>query len=817
MKITDWIALTCFLLAAASCSLLQAEPPPPLSPQVQAALKRAGANKNELLAALRKAPAEQREGMEFLVANMPQPDLIALKADFLLENSANAYAVMKEVPWGKDIPKAMFLNNVLPYASINERRDNWRKDFRTRFLPLVKDCKTAAQAGARLNGKVFPMLKVRYSTKRPKADQSPYESIEAGLASCTGLSVLLVDACRAVGVPARFAGTPLWTNRSGNHSWVEIWDGRWHYTGAAEPAGDKLDAAWFGNRAATAKRDHPLHAIYATSFKRTPLRFPLVWNRRVNYVSAVNVTDRYTARRKKPDPTKAELSIRVLTRKGGSRVPAAVTITDAATKKEVFKGTAKDERFDANDHLIAELPIKKKYKVRLQFLNVTSEKTVELSQKEQLLTVDLSKATAHLPPILTFTEDEQKFFLSAEGKKLAGRLKMFFDTKPAERGKLKFDAALDKHLLTNAATVRKMAWWAYRAGHESKELAKDAKARKVTYKNHVSPYVVRAVGSMPKNGWPLFIAMHGGGGAPKRVNDQQWGQMMRYYVDQRSVRGYLYLAPRAPNDAWNGFYSTYNLFLTDRLIRQMLLLANVDPNKVYIMGYSHGGYGAWFQGLRMADHFAAIHASASAINGYHDLGKNLRNTVFTFMIGEKDTRHGRRDRCKWFDDWIKKIRGDRKDIFPVRMEFIKGRGHGGLPDRNKIKDMYPAVRDPVPKHVLWRVDALHDFNWLHVTDRKAQTIEAVCEKNAIKVTTNRDVTLHLLLDERLIDYGKPVTVEANGKPVVKKKLAPSLRTLCETLAARGDPEYMFTTRVPLTIKIKKPKAAAAPKTEPAKK
>ena len=63
------------------------------------------------------------------------------------------------------------------------------------------------------------------------------ESMETGLASCTGLSILLIDACRSVGVPARFVGTPLWADGSGNHSWVEIWDGGWHFVGAAEPAG----------------------------------------------------------------------------------------------------------------------------------------------------------------------------------------------------------------------------------------------------------------------------------------------------------------------------------------------------------------------------------------------------------------------------------------------------------------------------------------------------------------------------------------------------------------------------------------------------
>ena len=52
-------------------------------------------------------------------------------------------------------------------------------------------------------------------------------------------TAMVIDACRAVGVPARFVGTPLWADKSGNHSWVEVWDKGWHFTGAAEPAGDR--------------------------------------------------------------------------------------------------------------------------------------------------------------------------------------------------------------------------------------------------------------------------------------------------------------------------------------------------------------------------------------------------------------------------------------------------------------------------------------------------------------------------------------------------------------------------------------------------
>ena len=80
---------------------------------------------------------------------------------------------------------------------------------------MIKSATSAYEAAAILNNKMFEMVGVKYSTKRPKADQAPYESMEAGLASCTGLSILLIDACRSIGIPARFVGTPMWYNNAG--------------------------------------------------------------------------------------------------------------------------------------------------------------------------------------------------------------------------------------------------------------------------------------------------------------------------------------------------------------------------------------------------------------------------------------------------------------------------------------------------------------------------------------------------------------------------------------------------------------------------
>lgn len=65
--------------------------------------------------------------MRFLVANMPQRDLRTLAAAFLLENVDLACRARKASPWKYGVPYDIFLNDVLPYASINEARDPWPK------------------------------------------------------------------------------------------------------------------------------------------------------------------------------------------------------------------------------------------------------------------------------------------------------------------------------------------------------------------------------------------------------------------------------------------------------------------------------------------------------------------------------------------------------------------------------------------------------------------------------------------------------------------------------------------------------------------
>ncbi len=256
----------------------------------------AGENKAEIEKALKEVPDDQRKGMNFLVEHMPAEDLKTLKAEFLLENVALAYKARAEFPWAKEVPEEIFFNDVLPYAVLDETRDNWRQDFYDRFSKHVKDAKTMEEAIKAVNFAIKDEVKVEYNTKREKPNQSPYESIKINMASCTGLSILLVDAFRAVGIPARVAGIPMWTTMQGNHNWVEVWtssDQSWHFTEYYPEESGKLDSNWFLKDASKSNPKSFVHSVYATSWKSTQGHFPMVWNMESKQVHGVNVSDFY--------------------------------------------------------------------------------------------------------------------------------------------------------------------------------------------------------------------------------------------------------------------------------------------------------------------------------------------------------------------------------------------------------------------------------------------------------------------------------------------------------------------------------------------
>lgn len=256
----------------------------------------------ELEALMAETPVEQQQEMAFLLKNMPDFDREAMDLSLLKENVEYAHMVREKYQWAKQLPEDVYLYDVLPYHVVDEVRDSWRKELYELFAPAVDTCSTMYDALCAVNANIPRLTGVDYNTKREKTNQSPRESMRQGMASCTGLAILLVDAYRAVGIPARFAGTASWHDNRGNHSWTEVWlDGEWRVTEYYFPS--KLDHLWFMPDASKAKEDDRTYAIYATRFGKADDWFPMVWadgdveGRSVEelpqIVGAVNVTKHY--------------------------------------------------------------------------------------------------------------------------------------------------------------------------------------------------------------------------------------------------------------------------------------------------------------------------------------------------------------------------------------------------------------------------------------------------------------------------------------------------------------------------------------------
>ena len=251
---------------------------------------------------LAETPEAEKRDMAFLLKNMPDADREGMDLELLKENVEYANIARAKYSWAKAVPQDVYLHDVLPYHVVDEVRDAWRKDLYEMFSPAVDTCKTMYEALCAVNANIPRLTGVDYNTKREKTNQSPHESMRQGMASCTGLAILLVDAYRAVGIPARFAGTASWHDNRGNHSWTEVWlDGEWRVTEYYFPS--KLDHLWFMADASKADANNRTYAIYATRFGKADDWFPMVWadgdveGRSVEElprtVGAENVTERY--------------------------------------------------------------------------------------------------------------------------------------------------------------------------------------------------------------------------------------------------------------------------------------------------------------------------------------------------------------------------------------------------------------------------------------------------------------------------------------------------------------------------------------------
>ena len=263
---------------------------------VRTRLEEASTHRGELVAAIEALDGDEAlEAIAYLLAFIPERDLTTISAELLAGHVREAIDIRRTSPFCQGIPDEIFLNDVLPHVFVGERREFWRPELRERFADIAWSAPTQSEAVRRLDQELWKQMGVVYHPdKRPKTDQAPSETIDCGVASCTGLSILLASTCRSVGIPARLAGVPMWHDDSGNHTWIEVWDdGEWEFVEAL--GGEGYGKAWWLEKIGKANPDDPLYTVWATSYRPTGTHFPLEWDPTDRSIPSIDVSARYLA------------------------------------------------------------------------------------------------------------------------------------------------------------------------------------------------------------------------------------------------------------------------------------------------------------------------------------------------------------------------------------------------------------------------------------------------------------------------------------------------------------------------------------------
>jgi poly(3-hydroxybutyrate) depolymerase len=361
-------------------------------------------------------------------------------------------------------------------------------------------------------------------------------------------------------------------------------------------------------------------------------------------------------------------------------------------------------------------------------------------------------------------------------------------------------AALTKE---DAAGAQKLLWDDFakfvREDRKAEVGASETVARTVTANGKTLRYYLARTGAEPAGGRSLFISMHGGGNAGAATNDSQWKNQIAL-VDGYDPKDAVWVAPRAPIDDWNMWFVESIDALFERLITDMIVFENVNPNKVYINGYSAGGDGVYQLGPRMGERWAGAGMSAGHPNAASPL--SLRNVPFAIHVGGNDTAYDRDKKAMEWGTRLEMLAAQDPGGYVNQWQVHAGKPHWmDMEDAVSIPFLQSHTRDPIPHKVVWeQADVPRGtFYWLALdaTNRaKGNLIRASYDSEGVNIEMVKGVRrVALRLSDAMLDLDRPVKVSSAGKQLSLGVAARTIGTLARTLDERNDPSLMFASEV----------------------
>ena len=333
-------------------------------------------------------------------------------------------------------------------------------------------------------------------------------------------------------------------------------------------------------------------------------------------------------------------------------------------------------------------------------------------------------------------------------------------------------------------------------------------------------FYLGAKGEKPKDGYPVFIYLHGSG---PRENEWATGlRLARMFQDGPS----MYIVPQIPQEGeWYRWWQRSKQWVWEKILRILLSMPEVDKNRIYVFGISEGGYGS----QRLASFYADYWAAAGPMAGGEPLVnapvENIGNVPFSFLTGDKDYMFYRHLLTKTTGEKLDSMQRIYPNEYKHRVELIPDKGHS-IDYTPTTPWLAQHKRNAQPRHFIWenlemdglKRNAFYNLQVLKEDNAFRTQYEFTANADnsidlkvdAVKYNTtwkdprwgidmlfSKDLTpaqhghLRVFLSDQIVDLSQKVTIRINGKQVFYGKVKASKKALKLSQKLWGDPMRDF--------------------------
>jgi hypothetical protein len=252
--------------------------------------------------------------------------------------------------------------------------------------------------------------------------------------------------------------------------------------------------------------------------------------------------------------------------------------------------------------------------------------------------------------------------------------------------------------------------------------------------------------------WPLLVVLHGLGDGP---------------IIAPSIDSMVQIGPFGRGDMWYHGIGEQDVFECIEFAKQIF---NIDPDRIYLCGFSMGGTGTFELGLKHPDIWAACAPVCGTMKN-PDMVANGRNLPFWINTGSQDRVVPAKDSKRAYEKAVE------LGFEHWKYTEYEGMGHSFWIDWSQIEKWLLSQRKlHNPPNISFACEEPSRAYWVEITGKlnctKIARIDVKTTSGKIEVKTSNIADYALYLKEAPVKISEEIMIIENDKKIFKGHLPP---------------------------------------------